>query len=97
MTCKTTTAALFLILLPVAALAQSPSTPPSPDRAEMREKFKAACSADIQKFCAQIERAKGAMRTCLQAHESELSAECRALRAERAAASKAAEKDKPKQ
>jgi hypothetical protein len=36
----------------------------------MREKFKAACSADIQKFCAQIDRAtKGAMRACLQAHE----------------------------
>jgi flagellar motility protein MotE (MotC chaperone) len=95
MTCKTPAAALFLVLLPVAALAQSPSTQPSPDRAEMREKFKAACSADIQKFCAQIERAKGAMRACLQAHANELSAECRALRDARAAAK--AEKDKATQ
>ena len=97
MTCKTFTAALFLVLVPVATLAQSPSTTqPSSDRAEMREKFKAACSADIQKFCAQIDQVKGARRACLQAHENELSADCRAIREARAAA-KAAEKDKAKQ
>jgi flagellar motility protein MotE (MotC chaperone) len=96
MTCKMPTAALVFVLVPVAALAQSPSMQPSSDRAEMREKFKAACSADIQKFCAQLDRGKGARRACLQAHENELSAECRALREARAAA-KAAEKDKAKQ
>jgi flagellar motility protein MotE (MotC chaperone) len=95
MTCKASTAALFLVLVPVAALAQSPSTQPSSSRAEMREKFKAACSADMQKFCAQVDKAKGAMRECLQAHEKELSAECRVVREERAAA-KAARKDNAK-
>ena len=30
--------------------------------------MRAACAADVQKFCANIERAKGAMRTCLEAH-----------------------------
>src|SRR5262245_36883699 len=43
MTCKMPTAALVFVLVPVAALAQSPSMQPSSDRAEMREKFKAAC------------------------------------------------------
>jgi flagellar motility protein MotE (MotC chaperone) len=96
MTCKTSAAALLLLVVPVAAQAQSPSTQPSSDRAELREKVKAACAADIQKFCAQIDQVKGARRACLQAHENELSAECRAQREARAAA-KAGEKDKAKQ
>ena len=35
--------------------------------------MRAACAADVQKFCANIERAKGAMRACLEAHETQLS------------------------
>ena len=62
----------------------------------MREKFKAACSADIHEFCTQIDHAKGATRACLQTHENELSPECRALREARATV-KAAAKDKAKQ
>jgi len=79
-------AAFLLALLPAAALAQSPtSTTPSPARAEAREKVRTACAADIQKFCASIERAKGAMRTCLEQNQTSLSNECNAARAERAA------------
>ena len=48
--------------------------------------MRAACGADVQKFCAGIERAKGAMRTCLDQHQNELSAACQTARAERAAA-----------
>lgn len=84
---------LLLLLLPAAAaIAQGPATPPatgtppSPDKAEMREKMRAACSADVQKFCAQIERAKGALRACLEQHQNDLSEACRSARAERAAA-----------
>ena len=85
MTCKTFTAALFLVLVPIVALAQTAPTPPSFNRAEIREKFKAACSADVQKYCAQIDHAKGAaVRECLKVHENDLSAECHAVRDERA-------------
>jgi len=78
-------AALLLLLLPAAALAQSAPAPDSPDRTAAREKMRAACSADVQKFCSGIERGKGLMRACLDQHQKELSAGCQAARAERAA------------
>jgi hypothetical protein len=81
---KTCGVVLALTLLPVTALAQSAA--PGVDKQEARAKFRAACAADVQKFCANIERAKGAMRVCLTAHETELSDTCKAARAERAAA-----------
>ena len=78
--------ALLLALLPAAARAQNAtSATPSPARAETREKVRTACAADIQKFCASIERAKGAMRTCLEQNQTSLSNECNAARAESAA------------
>ena len=73
---------LLVSLLPAVALAQNA---PSPERAEAREKVRAACAADIQRFCANIERAKGAMRSCLEQNQTSLSQECNAARAERAA------------
>lgn len=42
-------------------------------------------ATDIQKYCASIERAKGAMRACLGQNQANLSAECNTARAERAA------------
>jgi Cysteine rich repeat len=84
---KTLSAALILTLLPAVALAQS-ATPPtaSVERSEARAKVRTSCAADIQKYCASIERAKGAMRACLDQNQASLSAECSAARAERAAA-----------
>lgn len=84
---KTFGCALLLALLPAAAFAQN-ATPPastSSERAEARQKIRAACAADIQKFCAVIERAKGAMRACLEQNQASLSNECNSARAERAA------------
>jgi hypothetical protein len=75
-------ASFVLALLPGLALAQSA---PSPERAEAREKARAACAADVEKFCANIDSAKGARRACLEANEAQLSAACKAARAERAA------------
>jgi hypothetical protein len=78
-------------ILPLAVLAQStsPQAPsaaaPSSDQREARSAVRAACAADVQKFCANIERARGAMRSCLEQHENDLSASCKAARAERAA------------
>ena len=86
-------AAILFVALPFAALAQSvpPSsvTPPeaaSAQKSEARAKMRAACRTDVQKFCANIERGKGAMRSCLESHQNDLSASCKAARAERAAA-----------
>ena len=76
--------ALALALLPMTAFAQSAG--PQTAAPEARVKVRAACAADVQKFCANIERAKGAMRGCLEAHDAQLSAGCKAARAERAAA-----------
>ena len=78
-------AALIVSLLPAITLAQSGGQS-SPERSEARQKVRAACAADIQKFCANVERAKGAMRACLEQHQANLSSECNAARAERAAA-----------
>lgn len=84
--------ALALAVLPVTALAQSaaPSAAqgaiPDAVKQEAREKMRAACADDVRKFCADIERARGAMRICLDAHEKQLSASCKAVRLERAAA-----------
>ena len=83
---KTLGAALLLTLLPAVAVAQSASPPAaSPEQTEARQKVRAACAADIQKLCANIERAKGATRACLEQNQANLSAECSTARAERAA------------
>jgi hypothetical protein len=77
--------AFILSAVPTVALAQS-APQSSPERSEARQKMRTACAADIQKFCASIERGKGAMRACLDEHQASLSSECNAARAERAAA-----------
>ena len=81
---RTCAIALALAVLPMTALAQSAA----PDTAmqEARAKVRAACAGDAQKFCANVERAKGAMRACLEMHEKQLSNSCKAARLERAAA-----------
>jgi hypothetical protein len=84
MSLKTYAALLMLAALPVTALAQSAT--PDAAKQEARAKFRAACASDVQKFCADIERAKGAMRACLTTHEAKLSETCKAAREERAAA-----------
>jgi hypothetical protein len=86
MTSRARSVALLLLHLPAAAIAQDPARAPSAETSELREKLRAACSADVQKLCPQIERGKGMIRACLQAHEGDLSEACRAARAERAAA-----------
>lgn len=83
---RTLGTALILAFLPAAALAQSAPPAPSAERTEARAKVRTSCAADIQKFCASIERVKGAMRACLDQNQASLSADCSAARAERAAA-----------
>ena len=48
--------------------------------AQMREhfkEFKAACMADVQKFCQGIPAGKGKIAACLKSHETELSDSCK--------------------
>lgn len=75
--------ALALAVLPMMALAQS--APSDTAKQEAREKMRAACATDVRKFCANVERAKGAMRICLDANDKQLSDRCKAARLERAA------------
>ena len=81
--------ALALALMPVLAISapvRAQNAPPQSTTQEMREKVRAACAADMAKHCANVERAKGAMRSCMAEHETQLSDGCKAARAERAAA-----------
>src|SRR5262249_42209404 len=86
MTCKPVGIALALSMLSFAAVAQTIMPQNNDARAEAREKFRAACASDVQKFCANVERAKGAVRSCLDTNESQLSDACKTARADRAAA-----------
>ena len=76
--------ALALSMLSGAALAQAADKPSTASN-EAREKYRAACAPDIQKFCANIEKAKGATRTCLESNAAQLSDACKVARTERAA------------
>ena len=88
------TGAAFAQTAPAASPAQ---TAPAPATAAAPEangpKRGQACQADIQKFCATVEKVKGAMRACLDSHTAELSDGCKTARAERAAKEAAAPKD----
>src|SRR5262249_29164436 len=83
-------AALVLLALPLAALAQTtpsppsattPTASPSPALKQARLKMRAACAADMQKFCANVQRGP-AMQSCMREHRAELSPECTAARSE---------------
>jgi len=84
---SSTGALLLLCLLSPAALAQDAAAPPtapsasSPSLQMARAKMRAACAADVEKYCAGIERANGAFRQCLRDHRAELSSDCIAARA----------------
>ena len=92
---KVTIVALGLMLVaPAIALAEDA---PAPAPAAGSGKHFQACSAEIQKFCATVEKGKGLMRKCLESHTSELSDGCKTRLAERAAERAAKAADKPAQ
>lgn len=84
---KSIAAAIALSVLSTATLAQTtvPQTPAEQPSAksEARAKFREACGGDVQKFCANVEKAKGATRACLDANASQLSDACKVARTDR--------------
>jgi membrane fusion protein, multidrug efflux system len=71
----------------VAAPEEQPSNPEGSApaaKSERRGNLRTACAADIQKFCANVER-RSAIRACLQASAPQLSEACRAAAKEAAA------------
>jgi Cysteine rich repeat len=74
---KTCIAGLALIMLSFTVLAQTQE--PTTGKGQL----KGACSADVQKFCADTPRGKGQVRACLETHQADLSDACKAAMAAR--------------
>ena len=53
-----------------------------PAMKQARAKRRAACAADVQKFCGDIEPGKGGRQRCLRSHRAEISPECKSARQE---------------
>ena len=68
-------AAVALSLLSISVFAQT-SEPKG-----AKGLLKGACSADVQKFCADTPKGKGQVRACLEAHKGEVSDTCKAAMA----------------
>jgi membrane fusion protein, multidrug efflux system len=63
---------------PVAGSEPAKGATPGPSaKSEGREKMRTACAADMQKYCAAVERGKE-LRACLQANAAQLSEPCKA-------------------
>ena len=69
---------------PSTAPAAAPSTAAVPANDQASKRWK-DCAGDVQKFCATVEKGKGAVRTCLESHSAELSPACKTGMAEHAA------------
>lgn len=74
--------AAALILAPLSALAAEDATGAAAGQGGAKRW--AACSTEIQKFCANIEHGKGKIRSCLEGHTADLSDGCKARMAEHA-------------
>jgi len=81
MTVRVMMAFAVICLVPAMALAQ---TAAPTDAAGAKGK----CAAEVQKFCATVEKGKGLVHACLEAHSSELSEACKTSMAEHAAKAK---------
>ncbi|NOT72187.1 MAG: hypothetical protein HOP09_13210 [Hyphomicrobium sp.] len=66
-----------------AGPAAAASADPAGTAGERGQQRWSACASDLQKFCANIERARGAKRTCLESHAAELSDGCKTRMAEK--------------
>lgn len=73
-----------------ATTATTPATTPATTAAAPADgqgsKRWQTCAGDVQKFCGSVEKGKGAIRTCLESHATELTPACKTSMAEHAAA-----------
>lgn len=88
-----TSTSVFAQTAPSATPAPAPAATPAPAVQSLPAdgaigKFRQACAADVQKFCATAEKGRGKMRACLDSHAADLSAPCQTARAERASLKK---------
>lgn len=67
--------AIFAIASITPALAAGVSHAKEPGYLELMQ-VKSACTADIAKFCNDVEPGKGRIMMCLKAHEAEVSKPC---------------------
>lgn len=80
---------------PAAATTAPSTTPVAPTTAAVptddhgSKRWK-DCAGDVQKFCATVEKGKGAVKTCLESHSAELAPACKTSMTEHAAAKAAA-------
>ena len=70
------------------SLAGSTSSSAQTDAPADAPSAKGKCAAEVQKFCATVEKGKGLIHACLEAHSSELSEGCKTSMAEHAAKAK---------
>ncbi len=70
---------MSLVALMVTGLAFAEGKPPAGKaiNAKRAEAKKGPCAADVQKFCAQVEKKKGDVRKCLKENEAKLSDACK--------------------
>ena len=97
---KSSLVLMFAVIASASAIAQTAPTPLPPAAATpapaattaipdaVRAKFRSACAADVQKFCATAPKGKGMTRACLDSHVADLSDACKTARADRAALKK---------
>ena len=81
MTARVMIAFVVLWLAPQVALAQTAAPADAPSA-------KGKCAAEVQKFCATVQKGKGLIHACLEAHSSELSEGCKTSMAEHTAKAK---------
>jgi Cysteine rich repeat len=76
---------------PSATTTATPASPAAPTAAAIPADGQGSkrwkdCAGDVQKFCATVEKGKGAVRNCLESHSAELTPACKTGLAEHAAA-----------
>jgi len=78
---KTLLVATLFVFMAGFAYGQAPTTaaPAAPVKQEMKkERKEGPCKADKEKFCANVKKGQGRIKTCLKANENNLSSACKA-------------------
>ena len=70
---------MFLFVAGFAYAADPSAAPAAPAKQEMKKEGRERpCKADKEKFCANVKKGEGRIKSCLKAHKNELSPACKA-------------------